>query len=59
MVTRFYGTDEKREHHMKKTFVAILLAGSVSLSACATNSEMAGDVAQGAHDGLRRVMEGE
>jgi hypothetical protein len=33
---------------MKKTFMAIMLASSVSLGACATDSRMAGDVAQGA-----------
>ena len=33
---------------MKKSVIAILLAGSVSLSACATNSRTAGDIAQGA-----------
>lgn len=33
---------------MKKTFMAILMAGSVSLAACATNDRMAGDVAEGA-----------
>ena len=33
---------------MRKTVLAVLLAGSVSLSACATNRETAGDVAEGA-----------
>ncbi len=33
---------------MRKTILAALLAGSVSLSACATNQETAGDVAEGA-----------
>ncbi len=33
---------------MRKSVVAILLAGSISLSACATNRPMAGDVAEGA-----------
>ncbi|WP_199662348.1 glycine zipper domain-containing protein [Sphingomonas edaphi] len=33
---------------MRKSMVAILLAGTISLSACATNSETAGDIAQGA-----------
>ena len=33
---------------MRKFVLATLLAGSVSLSACATNDRMAGDVAQGA-----------
>ena len=33
---------------MQKTFLAIALASAVSLSACATDSRMAGDVAEGA-----------
>ena len=33
---------------MRKSMIAILLAGTVSLSACATSSEQAGDIAQGA-----------
>ena len=33
---------------MQKTFLAVLLAGSMSLGACATNTPMAGDVAEGA-----------
>ena len=33
---------------MQKSMLAILLAGSVSLSACATNSRTAGDLAEGA-----------
>jgi uncharacterized membrane protein len=33
---------------MHKSFVAILLAGSLSLGACATDSRNAGDIAQGA-----------
>ena len=33
---------------MQKTILAIVLASSVSLSACATNREMAGDAAEGA-----------
>jgi uncharacterized membrane protein len=33
---------------MRKSVIAILLAGTVSLSACATSSEDAGDIAQGA-----------
>ena len=33
---------------MQKTFLAILMASSVSLSACATNDPMAGDIAEGA-----------
>ena len=33
---------------MRKTVLAVLLAGSVSLSACATRDPMAGDVAEGA-----------
>jgi predicted small secreted protein len=33
---------------MKKSILAIVLASSVSLSACATNDRMAGDVAEGA-----------
>jgi uncharacterized membrane protein len=36
---------------MKKTFLAIALASSFSLSACATNDRMAGDVATGAAGG--------
>lgn len=33
---------------MKKTLMAVVLASSVSLGACATNDPMAGDIAQGA-----------
>src|SRR6187200_3412421 len=33
---------------MRKSMIAILLAGTISLSACATSSEQAGDIAQGA-----------
>jgi YMGG-like Gly-zipper len=33
---------------MRKSVIAILLAGTVSLGACTTNSEQAGDIAQGA-----------
>ena len=33
---------------MRKSVIAILLAGTMSLSACATDSETAGDIAQGA-----------
>ena len=33
---------------MKKSVIAIALASSISLSACATNSRMAGDAAEGA-----------
>jgi hypothetical protein len=33
---------------MQKAALAVLLAGSVSLSACATNSRTAGDIAEGA-----------
>lgn len=33
---------------MRKSMMAILLAGTISLSACATNSREAGDIAQGA-----------
>ena len=33
---------------MKKAVLAVLMAGSVSLSACATNSRTAGDIAEGA-----------
>jgi hypothetical protein len=33
---------------MRKAYLAVLLASSVSLAACATDSEMAGDVATGA-----------
>ena len=33
---------------MRKTMMAVMLAGAVSLSACATNSEQAGNIAQGA-----------
>jgi hypothetical protein len=33
---------------MRKSMVAILLAGTVSLSACTTSSEQAGNIAQGA-----------
>ncbi len=33
---------------MRKSLVAIMLASSISLSACATNTPMAGDVAEGA-----------
>ncbi|MGI8931718.1 MAG: hypothetical protein ACR2FK_04975, partial [Sphingomicrobium sp.] len=33
---------------MNKSMMAILLAGSISLGACATNSREAGDIAQGA-----------
>lgn len=33
---------------MQKTMMAVLLAGSMSLSACATNSRTAGDLAEGA-----------
>ena len=33
---------------MKKSIMAVLMAGSVSLAACATNDPMAGDIAQGA-----------
>lgn len=33
---------------MRKTFLAVLMAGSVSLGACATNDRMAGDLAEGA-----------
>jgi len=33
---------------MRKSMVAILLAGTVSLGACAANSEQAGNIAQGA-----------
>lgn len=33
---------------MKKSFLAVALAGSVALSACATNRPMAGDIAEGA-----------
>ena len=36
---------------MKKSLLAIALASSVSLSACATNSRAAGDMAQGAAGG--------
>ena len=36
---------------MKKTLLAVVLASSVSLSACATNDRMAGDVATGAAGG--------
>ena len=33
---------------MQKTFMAIVLASTISLGACTTNSRMAGDVAEGA-----------
>ena len=33
---------------MRRAMMAVLLAGTISLSACATNSEQAGDIAQGA-----------
>ena len=33
---------------MQKSLLALVLASSVSLSACATNSRMAGDIAEGA-----------
>ena len=33
---------------MKKSVIAIALASSISLSACATNDRMAGDAAEGA-----------
>ena len=33
---------------MQKTFMAVVLASAVSLSACATDSRQAGDIAQGA-----------
>ena len=33
---------------MRKSMIAILLAGTMSLGACATDSETAGDIAQGA-----------
>nr|WP_294847509.1 YMGG-like glycine zipper-containing protein [uncultured Sphingomonas sp.] len=33
---------------MRKTMMAVLVAGAVSMSACATNSEQAGNIAQGA-----------
>ena len=33
---------------MRKSMIAILLAGTVSLGACAANSEQAGNIAQGA-----------
>ena len=33
---------------MQKSFLAIVLASSVTLSACATDSQTAGDMAQGA-----------
>ncbi|MFL6738825.1 MAG: YMGG-like glycine zipper-containing protein [Sphingomicrobium sp.] len=33
---------------MRKSMIAILLAGTISLSACATDSEQAGNIAQGA-----------
>ncbi len=33
---------------MRKSMVAILLAGTISLGACATDSQTAGDIAQGA-----------
>jgi hypothetical protein len=33
---------------MRKSMIAILLAGTVSLGACATDSQQAGDIAQGA-----------
>lgn len=33
---------------MRKTFMAVLMAGSVSLAACATNDRMTGNVAEGA-----------
>jgi len=33
---------------MRKSMMAILLAGTISLSACATDSRQAGDIAQGA-----------
>ena len=33
---------------MRKSMIAILLAGTVSLGACATDSQTAGDIAQGA-----------
>jgi uncharacterized membrane protein len=33
---------------MRKSMIAMLLAGTVSLSACATDSQQAGDIAQGA-----------
>ena len=33
---------------MRRSMMAILLAGAVSLSACATDSRQAGDIAQGA-----------
>ena len=33
---------------MRKSMMAILLAGTMSLSACATDSQQAGDIAQGA-----------
>ncbi len=33
---------------MRKSMIAVLLAGTISLSACATDSQTAGDIAQGA-----------
>ena len=33
---------------MRRSMIAILLAGTISLSACATDSEQAGNIAQGA-----------
>jgi uncharacterized membrane protein len=33
---------------MRKSMIAVLLAGTISLSACATDSQQAGDIAQGA-----------
>jgi predicted small secreted protein len=41
--------EKQGSHQMKKAIIAVLLAGSMSLGACATtDSRMAGDVAQGA-----------
>ena len=41
---------------MKKFVMAALLATSVSLSACATNSETAGDIAQGVGQAVRDTL---
>jgi hypothetical protein len=38
----------KGSQNMRKSMMAILLAGTISLSACATDSRQAGDIAQGA-----------
>ena len=39
---------KKGSQTMRRSMMAVLLAGTISLSACTTNSREAGDIAQGA-----------